>query len=219
MAPIFENKVISLTPTPKKKRYPQYLTKLSLPNQRHFHARQQTASSAQPAMLFKPAAVSLGKLRKSSHALGQPAVSLESVYLGRRRSLSLDDLGLGLPPVNMMQSPTSLPMMDDTDEDLDDLPSQEEAVVIASTDGGPTESSSLSTIREASPIHSVEEWSPSPADDEDNQSDEVCTTTGTTTIELRNNLVNNSNGSLVKSRSLPRGIQNYLAKWKNMIKK
>lgn len=159
--------------------------------------------------LAKPT-LSLGKLRKSSDVLtgaGQPAISLESVYLARRRSLSLDDLGLVSPP----SLPTS--MMDDTDEDLDDLPSQGEVADDAVNVGTePTESSSLSTIREASPIHSVEEWSPSPADDEDNPSE----LGSSTTLELRNNL---ANIEVAKSKSLPRGIQNYLAKWKNMIKK
>lgn len=126
---------------------------------------------------------------------------MESIDLGRRRSLSLDDLGL-----NGMTSPHSLPLslVDDTDDDLDDLPSQEEVLEMDVKSSEP-EVSSLSTIREASPINSVEEWSPSPVlDEDDNRS-----------ISLPDEQNGNS-----KPKTLQKGlVQNCLTKWKNMIKK
>lgn len=98
--------------------------------------------------------------------------------------------------------------LDDTDEDLDDLPSQEESPLEQQTRTEP-EASSLSTIREGSPINSVEEWSPSPATEDD---DDACSS-----------IPDNRSRALEdhhKTRSLPKGfVHNYLNKWKNMMKK
>ena len=82
----------------------------------------------------------------------------------------------------------------------------------------------MSTIRENSPVNSVEEWSPSPAEEsEDNQP------TGNEN-QSRNSsisgLQNKENYRQVVpmhedlSNKSPKGfVQNALSKWKNMIKK
>ena len=74
------------------------------------------------------------KMRRSGNIYASPAISLESVHLGRRRSLSLDDLGINKDYINDLNSPPSLSIasnlgsptiIDDTDDDLDDLPLEE----------------------------------------------------------------------------------------------
>ena len=113
-----------------------------------------------------------------------------------------------------------IPATDDTDEDLDDLPSQEETTPEEVLEGHNVHlqvnrdcevetTSSLSTIRESSPVNSIEEWSPSPsAEENDNPSAK----------SSRNNQASNNHGN--KQKSLPKGlVHNCLAKWKNIIKK
>ena len=98
--------------------------------------------------------------------------------------------------------------MDDTDEDLEDLPSQEETELTTSQQAiEPDQASSLSTIREGSPINSIEEWSPSPAEDSD-------------IIPNTDNRHTSSTIEDHKPKSLPKGfVHNYLSKMKNMMKK
>ena len=73
--------------------------------------------------------------------------------------------------------------------------------------------SSLSTIRESSPVHSVEEWSPTPNEDEQIDSNSV--------KSLDNNRQTlNKDSTSTKTRSHPIGfVNNYISKWKNKIKK
>ncbi len=165
-------------------------------------------------MIFGKSVASPRTRRSGNIYSASPALSLESVDLGRRRSLSLDDLGIkGFS--NEFSSLKGLSLTEDnTDEELEDLPSQEESPLELFNDGAGSQTepevSSLSTIREASPINSVEEWSPSPAEDEDNQSQ----------LEIENNKKVLTELESAKSKSLPKGfVHNYLAKWKNMIKK
>ena len=79
------------------------------------------------------------RIRKSGHIYPLSAISMESVdNLGRRRSLSLDDLGIKTSSNqfnhNDLTSPPSLSsasnlgsptIIDDTDDELDDLPLEE----------------------------------------------------------------------------------------------
>ena len=79
------------------------------------------------------------RIRKSGHIYPLSAISMESVdNLGRRRSLSLDDLGIKTSSnqfnQNDLTSPPSLSsasnlgsptIIDDTDDELDDLPLEE----------------------------------------------------------------------------------------------
>ena len=78
------------------------------------------------------------RIRKSGHIYPLSAISMESVDLGRRRSLSLDDLGIKTSSNqfnhNDLTSPPSLSsasnlgsptIIDDTDDDFDDLPLEE----------------------------------------------------------------------------------------------
>ena len=79
------------------------------------------------------------RIRKSGHIYPLSAISMESVdNLGRRRSLSLDDLGIKTSSNqfnhNDLTSPPSLSsasnlgsptIIDDTDDDFDDLPLEE----------------------------------------------------------------------------------------------
>ena len=78
------------------------------------------------------------RTRKSGHIYPLSAISMESVDLGRRRSLSLDDLGIKTSSNqfnhNDLTSPPSLSsasnlgsptIIDDTDDDFDDLPLEE----------------------------------------------------------------------------------------------
>ena len=71
--------------------------------------------------------------------------------------------------------------------------------------------SSLSTIRESSPVHSVEEWSPTPNEDEQIDSNSVKSLDNRQTLHK---------DSTTKTRSHPIGfVNNYISKWKNKIKK
>lgn len=172
--------------------------------------------------LKHPASPMMQRLRRSGNIDAVPAVSLESIDLGRRRSFSLDDLGIDKSyPDNDLSKSTAprLSDLDDTDEDLDDLPSQEETdadqltlslIRPSSQTTEPDQASSLSTIREGSPINSVEEWSPSPAEDDDKQSNSSIPDNRQASEDQNKN-----------SRSLPKGlVPNLLSKWKNkMIKK
>ena len=86
----------------------------------------------------------------------------------------------------------------------------------------------MSTIRENSPVNSVEEWSPSPAEEsEDNQLTGNGSQSGNNSISGLNNR-DNKNRQIValhedpnhKARVIPKGfVQNTLTKWKNMMKK
>ena len=107
----------------------------------------------------------------------------------------------------------SLDITDDTDEDLEDLPSQEESSP-RQTSAEPDQASSLSTIREGSPVNSIEEWSPSPADD-----DKLSGCSSSNIIPATDNRHSALNEH-IKTRSLPKGfVHNYLSKMKNMMKK
>lgn len=171
------------------------------------------------------------RMRRSGNIYASPAISLESIHLGRRRSLSLDDLGINKNYTNDLNSPPSLSVasnlgspnnIDDTDDDLDDLP-LEETPEDAKKETEP-EVSSLSTIRENSPVNSVEEWSPSPAEEsEDNQ---LAGNGNQSRKSSISGLLNkDSNRQIVPmhedlSTKSPKGfVQNALSKWKNMIKK
>ena len=170
-------------------------------------------------MIFgkRPVSPSAQRILRSGNIYASPTVSLESLNLGRRRSLSLDDLGMKTtfrndlttsPPSLSLASDLGSPNIDDTDDDLDDLPLEES---LSEQDMKQTEPevSSLSTIRENSPVNSVEEWSPSPAEEsEENQMSE------------NNKQIIHVNEDSGKTRTIPKGfVQNALSKWKNMIKK
>lgn len=181
------------------------------------------------------------RIRKSGHIYPLSAISMESVdNLGRRRSLSLDDLGIKTSSNqfnhNDLTSPPSLSsasnlgsptIIDDTDDELDDLPLEEISEQECKRDTE-LEVSSLSTIRENSPVNSVEEWSPSPAEEsEDNQLTGNGSQSGNNSISGLNNR-DNKNRQIValhedsnhKARVVPKGfVQNTLSKWKNMMKK
>jgi len=157
--------------------------------------------------------------------------------LGRRRSLSLDDLGLKTTGSannyhtlnsntshknDVEQTPDeSFSNLCDTDDDLDELSSmlEENPPDLLNLDagnsssGGELEITSLSTIRESSPVHSVEEWSPTPNEDEQIDSNSV--------KSLDNNRQTlNKDSTSTKTRSHPIGfVNNYISKWKNKIKK
>ena len=116
--------------------------------------------------------------------------------------------------LDVSSNPTYISNPDDTDEDLDDLPIHEEenpTSFLGNKELGnkkdEPEVISLATIRENSSRNSVEEWSPSPpAEESDNQS-------------VKSSLLENRMNS-GKSRSQSKGlVQNYLTKWKNLIKK
>lgn len=185
-------------------------------------------------MIFgkRPVSPLAQRIRRSGNIYASPAISLESVHLGRRRSLSLDDLGINKDYTNDLNSPPSLSIasnlgspntIDDTDDDLDDLPLEETPEEDTKPETEP-EVSSLSTIRENSPVNSVEEWSPSPAEEsEDNQLAGNGNQSGnSSTSGLLNNrqIVPMQEDSSAKSRTIPKGfVQNALSKWKNMIKK
>jgi len=176
------------------------------------------------------------RIRKSGNLYPLPAISMESVHLGRRRSLSLDDLGIkDYTQNNDLTSPPSLSIasnlgsptiIDDTDDDLDDLP-LEETQEQESKREIETEVNSLSTIRENSPINSIEEWSPSPAEEsEENQQTGNGSQKENDSISGLNNNENNkqivplNEESNHKARVVPKGfVQNTLSKWKNMMKK
>ena len=86
------------------------------------------------------------------------------------------------------------------------------------------EVSSLSTIRENSPVNSVEEWSPSPAEEsEDNQPTGNGNQSRNSSISGLQNKENNRQIVPMHedlSTKSPKGfVQNALSKWKNMIKK
>jgi len=172
------------------------------------------------------------RMRRSGNIYASPAISLESVHLGRRRSLSLDDLGINKDYLNDLNSPPSLSIasnlasptiIDDTDDDLDDLPLEETSPESIKRETEP-EVSSLSTIRENSPVNSVEEWSPSPAEEsEDNQQTGNGNQSRNSSISGLLNKDNNrqilSNHEDLSTKS-PKGfVQNALSKWKNIIKK
>lgn len=143
-------------------------------------------------------------MRKYGNLYGSATSSIENVFVGRRRSLSLDDLGL-----NCLDFEKSLKKehencnsnIDDTDDDLDEeLPYQEDdSTFEASKHSTPKETgaNSLSTISESSPAHSFDEWSPSPPVD----------------VEKRPQS-NLSQKSITLSM-----VQSYLNKWKKKIKK
>ena len=94
-----------------------------------------------PPMIFgrRPMSPLAQRIRKSGHIYPLSAISMESVdNLGRRRSLSLDDLGIKTSSNqfnhNDLTSPPSLSIasnlgsptiIDDTDDELDDLPLEE----------------------------------------------------------------------------------------------
>jgi len=172
------------------------------------------------------------KMRRSGNIYASPAISLESVHLGRRRSLSLDDLGINKDYINDLNSPPSLSIasnlgsptiIDDTDDDLDDLP-LEETTPESTKRETEQEVSSLSTIRENSPVNSVEEWSPSPAEEsEDNQPTGNGNQSRNSSISGLQNKENNRQivpmyeDSSIKSPKC--FVQNALSKWKNMVKK
>ena len=181
-------------------------------------------------MIFgkRPVSPLAQRIRRSGNIyVASPTVSLESLNLGRRRSLSLDDLGMSSKTFrNDLTSPPSLSLasdlgspinIDDTDDDLDDLPLEAESSLSEQDMKNQTEPevSSLSTIRENSPINSVEEWSPSPATEELEEENQM--SENNKHILHLNNLEDSSGG---KSRTIPKGfVQNALSKWKNMIKK
>ena len=159
-------------------------------------------------MIFNPASPMAQRLllRKSGHLLyGSANSSIENVFVGRRRSLSLDDLGLnGLDFENSLKkerenyhSITS--NIDDTDEDLDEeLPYQDDSATFeASRHSTPKEpgAKSLSTISE-----SFDEWSPSPPVD----------------VERRTQSSDPNISQKPISLSM---VQSYLNKWKKKIKK
>jgi len=143
-------------------------------------------------------------MRKSGLNLHASAnASLENVFVGRRRSLSLDDLGAnGFNVEDMLKkdhefSFSSDANIDDTDEDLEEeLPYQAEAC----EDLGANElASNLTTIPESSSPTSIDEWSPSPSDDKSAQP------------------TNPSDNVSQKSLSFTM-VQNYLSKWKKKMK-
>lgn len=164
-----------------------------------------------------------------------PAPSMDSfsseyVCVGRRRSLSLDDLGMGalgsvdnelrkqfLDNDTPSEPQTAASNVDDTDDDLEDLPSQEETPPSTSNEQGEAilqaEACSLSTIREASPLNSAEEWSPSPVMEEDNTD-----RASLTSLDNRSAIIPHEDQG--KTRSHPAGfVHNCITKWKNIIKK
>jgi hypothetical protein len=185
-----------------------------LPNQRLLYPRQ-------PAPMifgkYYPTSPVIQRLKRRSGNVQDH----ELVQLGRRRSLSLDDLGkqktkrAELEKCRTSDKPVNV---DTDDEDLEDLPSQGEEVLLV--EDFPTlldESNSLSTIREASPINSTtEEWSPSPpvAAAED---DIYNLSSSTSTLD-------NNRKSLLpaedRTRSHPKGfVNNCLSKMKHIMKK
>jgi len=92
----------------------------------------------------------------------------------------------------------------------------------SSSSAEPGEISSLSTIRESSPVHSViEEWSPTPPnEDEPLAAAEINQVIrhATSPAHLLDN--NNQDPSKTKSSAHPIGlVHNYISKWKNKIKK
>lgn len=147
-------------------------------------------------------------MRKSGHNLHESSnTSLENIFVGRRRSLSLDDLGFNSLNVEDMLKKDheirfcSPPHIDDTDDDLEEeLPYQEESCEDL---GAPKVTVNLATIRESSSPTSVDdEWSPSPIDGDDKSAQSV----------------NPSDNASQKSLSFNM-VQNYLSKWKKKIKK
>jgi len=163
-------------------------------------------------MIFKnypSAAVKYQMMRKigkcSTHS------SLESVksgLLARRRSLSLDDLGLantdnGSPmPYNFVAEETD-------DEAIDELPEDCNSTTL---DAGEA-TNSLSSLRETSSPITAEEWSPSPI----GMGAVDTSSTGEEDDENAQSLSLNSSG--VPSKKSKSVLQSVLAKWRNKIKK
>jgi len=142
--------------------------------------------------------------------------SLESVKGGlfaRRRSLSLDDLGLantdnGSP----MPSYNYVAEEETDDEAIDELPEDCNTLELLKhsdpdTDAGEA-TNSLSSLREASSPTTAEEWSPSPIG--------IDTTSSTEDDENAHSLNSSSGVPSKKSKSV---LQSVLAKWRNKIKK
>lgn len=189
--------------------------------------------------------------RRRGHFSTTAAPSVDNLKkhttLGRRRSLSLDDLGFK-NNYNIDNEMTTTPDMSlsnicDTEDDLSDFPEEEsfnpllnkdddrEEVLSGSAISGHTTGSgttepevgSLSTIRESSPVEqrSAEEWSPTPNEDEQNEFPKK-KNNSLDSVPVHRQTLNNSasNTSIPRSQSHPIGfVHNYLAKWKNKIKK
>jgi len=189
--------------------------------------------------------------KRRGHYSTTAAPSVENIHLpnkialGRRRSLSLDDLGKSNynSSSSRMTPDVSLSNLCDTEDDLSDFTEEEnfdallnkdddrELLSGSATSGGCSsnttgsgtepEVSSLSTIRESSPTEqrSVEEWSPTPNEEEQIEVFKNCSTESVPRPVL-NNTNSASNSTIPRSQSHPSGfVQNYWAKWKNRIKK
>ena len=192
--------------------------------------------------------------KRRGHYSTTAAPSVENIHLptklalGRRRSLSLDDLGMksnyNTSSSARMTPDVSLSNLCDTEDDLSDFTEEEnfdallnnkdddrELLSGSATSGGCSsnttgsgtepEVSSLSTIRESSPVEqrSAEEWSPTPNEDEQIEVFRNCSMESVQRPVL-NNTNSASNSSIPRSQSHPTGfVQNYWAKWKNRIRK
>ena len=161
-------------------------------------------------MIFNPSSPMAQRLlmRKSGNILyGSANSSVENIFIGRRRSLSLDDLGLsGLDFENCLgkedenyHSITSNTGDTDDDDLGEELPYQDDSILEDLDCTVSKGANSLSTIRESSPINSVEEWSPSPPG---------------YGVRAQSSDPNVS----LKSTSLSM-VQSYLNKWKKKIRK
>ena len=171
-------------------------------------------------MIFKnypSAAVKYQMMRRKIDCKCSAHSSLESVKGGlfaRRRSLSLDDLGLantdnGSP----MPSYNYVAEEEETDDEaIDELPEDCNTLELLKhsdpdTDAGEA-TNSLSSLREASSPTTAEEWSPSPIG--------IDTTSSTEDDENAHSLNSSSGVPSKKSKSV---LQSVLAKWRNRIKK
>jgi len=119
--------------------------------------------------------------------------NVKAALLGRRRSLSLDDLGLnGYDTNDNAGSASPLPYHTETDEeDIEELPEDCTSATLDRKHEDPGASTPI-----------AEEWSPSPNGDKEQAQS--------------SSLNSSSTVSSNKSKSI---IQNYLTKWKNKIKK
>lgn len=207
---------------------------MAVSNQRYLNHYGSSRTSPQP-MVFShyPPGSPLVPRRRGNYSTTTTPLDTHHNKLGRRRSLSLDDLGLkttgsannyhtlnSTSHKEVEQTPDeSFSNLCDTDDDLDELSSmlEENPPDLLNLDagnsssGGELEITSLSTIRESSPVHSVEEWSPTPNEDEQIDSNSVKSLDNRQTLHK---------DSTTKTRSHPIGfVNNYISKWKNKIKK